>query len=110
MNTNIQDVTRSISAAGTTQGTATLLFSGISVLGTVAASSGVILQTAGVGTSQIIYNGGANPVNVYPPSGLKINNLAANSPHVLATNTACQYWTVTDSTGTTPQIIAILSA
>lgn len=104
------DVTRGISAAGTTQATATLLISGVSVLGTVASGSGVLLQTGGVGTTQIVYNGGANAVNVYPPIGLKINGIAANGPHILAPNTTCQYWTVTDSAGTTPQIVAILSA
>ena len=110
MNLQTQDVGRGISAAGTTQGTATLLINGVNFLGTVAASSGVILQTSGVGTSQIVYNGGANAVSVYPPVGFKINGLATNSAHVLGTNTTCEYWTVTDSSGTTPQIIANLSA
>lgn len=110
MYTNAQDVARSISAAGTTQATATLLINAINVLDTVTSGSGVILQLAGVGTSQTVYNGGANAVRVYPPVGMQINGLTANSAHILAPNTTCQYYTVTDTSGTTPQIIALLSA
>ncbi len=105
MNQGTQDVSASITAAGTTQGTATLLFNGINIIGTAAAGTGVVIWPANPGTSQTVYNGGANPVTVYPPPGMKINGLATNSGHTLATNTACHYW-ITSST----QVIGILSA
>jgi len=106
MNLGTQDIGRSISAAGTTQATATLLINGICLLTTVAASSGVLLNAnAGTGSSQVVYNGGANPVKVYPPVGYAINGLTTNGAHVLATNTTCIYFVVSDT-----QIIGNLSA
>ena len=106
MNLGILDVSPSLTATGTTQGTALELINGIAFVGTVPSGTGVALNpNATPGTPQIAYNGGANGLNVYPPSGYKINNLAVNSSHVLATNTACQYWFVSST-----QIIGILSA
>lgn len=105
MNYSTQDVGIGISAAGTTQATARLLINGINKISTAAASSGVILQTADIGTSQIVFNGGANPVNVYPPVGYSINSLPANSPAIIAPNTVCEFWTTSSST-----LIANLSA
>ena len=100
-----QDVTSGIVAAGTTQGTATALTSTLNGLGTVAAGSGVILYAGSAGDCQIVYNAGLNPVNVYPPTGAKINQIAANSPHVLPINTACEYWFLSST-----QLIGVLSA
>ncbi len=100
-----QDVTAGIVAAGTTQGTATALTASLNGVGTVAAGSGVVLYAGSPGDCQIVYNGGLSPVNVYPPSGLKINQLAVNVPHVLAINTACEYWFLSST-----QVIGVLSA
>ncbi len=83
--------TTGISAAGTTQGTATLLTTAYNGITTAAANSGVLLKTGVAGESQSVYNGGANPVKVYPPTGAHINQLAANAAHVLAVNTSCEY-------------------
>ena len=105
MNQGTQDVSASITAAGTGQSTATLLFNGINMLGTVSAGTGVVLFASNPGASQIVYNGGANAVTVYPPSGAKINGLALNGGHLLSTNTACIYWTIS-----TTQVIGLLSA
>ena len=101
----VQDVGTSISAAGTTQGTATALTNTLNGLGTVAAGAGVVLYAGSAGDCQLVYNGGANAVKVYPPSGAKINGLASNAPHLLATNTACEYWFLS-----TTQIVGVLSA
>lgn len=105
MNTGTQDVGVSISAAGTTQGTATLLFNGINWVTIAAANSGVILYPGNLGTSQIVYNAGANAVKVYPPTGAQINGLAVNAGHLLATNTVCVYWNLSSV-----QVIGVLSA
>ena len=101
----VQDVGTAISAAGTTQGTATALTNTLNWLGTVAAGAGVVLYAGSAGDCQIVYNGGTNAVNVYPPSGANINQLAANIPHVLATHTACEYWFLSST-----QIVGVLSA
>lgn len=99
------DVNAAVSAAGTTQGTATELTNALNGLTTVAASSGVRLYAGSAGDSQIVYNGGANAVRVYPPTGSRINGIPVNSPHILATSTVCEYWTLS-----TTQIVGVLSA
>jgi hypothetical protein len=69
-----------VSAAGTTQGTATALTSAYNVVTTVAAGAGVILPTpTAAGTSVSIVNKGANPLLVYPNSGAVIDAGAANA-------------------------------
>lgn len=101
----VQDVGTAISAAGTTQGTATALTNTLNGVSTVAAGSGVVLYAGSAGDCQLVYNGGANPVKVYPPSGAQINGLAANTPHILSTNTACEYWFLSST-----QVFGVLSA
>ena len=101
----VMDVGAGLSAAGTTQGTATALTNTLNGITTAGAGSGVILYAGSDGDCQIVYNGGANPVNVYPPSGAKINGLATNASHLLATNTACEYWFLSAT-----QVVGVLSA
>ncbi len=91
------DINATISAAGTTQGTATTLTAGINVITTAGASSGVILGNTERGDEYDILNLGANAVTVYPPTSGQINNLSANTGFTLATNTAvkCRKFTAT---------------
>lgn len=105
MNQGTQDVSASLTATGTTQGTALLLINGINFIGTAASGTGVILFPANPGTSQTVYNGGANAVTVYPPTGAKINGLTTNAGHSLAANTACHYWNISST-----QVVGLLSA
>ena len=105
MNVGTQDVSVAISAAGTTQATATLLIGGISWITTVASGSGVILNFTNPGTSQTVYNAGANAVTVYPPVGMKIAQLPTNTGMTLGTNTTCTFWFLSSV-----QIIGNLSA
>ncbi len=74
-----KDAATGVSAAGTTQGTATELTAADSEL--------------------------TNAVKVYPPTGMKINALAANAPMLLATNTGCLYKCVS-----TTRVFGVLSA
>ena len=71
-------------AAGTTQATALALTSQTNVIGTAAASSGVILPVGLSGDTVFVRNGGANTVNIYPPVGGVINALSANAALTLA--------------------------
>ena len=106
MNQGTQDVITGITAAGTTQATATELIAGINMIGTAASGTGVALSpNATPGAFQLVYNGGANPVKVYPPSGGKINSLSTDAGMVLPTNTSCEFWFAS-----TTQIIGNLSA
>ena len=101
-----KDTGTSISAAGTTQGTATELTAADNELTTVAAGAGVALASAlAAGDSQTVFNAGANAVKVYPPSGMRINALAANAPMTLATNTGCFFKCVS-----TTRVFGVLSA
>ena len=83
-----QDVKTSVSAAGTTQCTATSLTAADSEVTTVAAGSGVVLSgSATAGDTQTVFNAGANPLKVYPPSGQQINALPSNQHMNLGLNT-----------------------
>jgi hypothetical protein len=66
-----------LTAAGTTQATALAMTSNFSIFGTVAASSGAIInQLHGVGW---VVNNGANTLTLYPPVGSSINGGATNA-------------------------------
>ena len=93
-------------AAGTTQATATLLVNGMNGVLTAASGSGVILNANSLTSDcQVVYNGGANPVKVYPPVGSKINGLPANTAMSLGTGTTAMFWFLSDT-----QIVGVLSA
>ena len=95
MNAGQQDVSPPLTATGTTQATALLVFNGISYVSTVASGAGVVLFPGNPGTSQRVYNAGANSLKVYPTSGAQINALGTNNPMLLAPNTLCEFWNLT---------------
>lgn len=100
------DAAVALAAAGTTQGTATVLTNAVNFLSSVAANTGVVLSPAAtLGDSQLVYNGGANPVKVYPPSGAAINGLPANTAATVGTQTTCVFYC-----GSATQWAAALSA
>lgn len=74
-----------LSAAGTTQTTATPLSASFDrhVVTTVASGAGVVLPSATASRVDIVINAGANPLLVYPPSGAAINNLATNAAYTV---------------------------
>lgn len=85
------DQTTGISAAGTTQATATALTTDLNVLSTVTAASGVILPVGEVGKSVTVRNDGANAVLVYPPVGGTINGFATNAGFTIGTKQAATF-------------------
>lgn len=101
-----QDAGTSLSAAGTTQGTATELVNADNEVTTVASGAGVVLASLGsAGDTQTVFNAGANPLKIYPPSGKSINALTANLPMTLGTNTGCLFKFVSST-----RIFGVLSA
>jgi hypothetical protein len=84
-------VTASITAAGSTQGTATALTRPINVVTTAAASTGVILPPTVAGMRMIVINNGANALAVYPQSGGAINALATNAAYSLAVGARLEF-------------------
>lgn len=84
-----------LTAAGSGQSDALQLAATINQVTTVAASTGVKLYSGGVaGDIQVVYNGGANPLKVYPQSGATLNQLSANTGITLPTATSCQFFAV----------------
>lgn len=71
-------------ATGTTQGTALLMTTEWIEITTTPVNSGVVLPGFGAGVPNSVFNEGANSLNVYPPSGSRINNLGVNTPYALA--------------------------
>lgn len=64
-----QSVATAITAAGTTIADGTALTAVYNVITTAAASTGVNLWAANVGSSILVRNAGANTINVWPTSG-----------------------------------------
>lgn len=73
----------SISAAGTSQATATALTSDYNVVGTVAASAGVVLPASVPGIQVTVVNKGSNALSVYPPISSAIDSAAVNAPTLI---------------------------
>lgn len=75
-----------ISAAGTTQATATVLpLKNAYNVTVAAASSGVLLPKSVTGMVITVANNGANTLDIYPNSGDKVNALAVNAAFSAAT-------------------------
>ncbi len=101
-----QDIAAGLTATGTTQGDAYPVTTGKAAFSTVASGAGAVLTaSASGGDSQVLYNGGANPLKVYPPSGARINNAPVNGAVTLATHTGCEFHCMTTS-----QWFGVLSA
>lgn len=81
-----------VTAAGTTQATATQLNKNISIVSTAAVGSGVRLPTAAAGYRIIIKNRTANPLNLYPASGAKINDLVNNEAFVMPADASLEFY------------------
>ena len=87
------DVATGLTATGTNQATAYEVTTAKAAFSTVAASTGAVLDDqAAPGDTQMIYNGGANALKVYPPSGAQINALGSNNAMTLPIRTACEFY------------------
>lgn len=85
-----------VSAAGSTQGTATQLAAQFNNVTTVGSSQGVILA-ATLALPQTVWNNGANTLSVYPPSGAQINSLGTNTADTIATSSYKTYVMISSS-------------
>jgi hypothetical protein len=84
-------VSQAVTAAGSTQATATLLTRPINNITTVAASTGVIFPGAIPGIRLLVRNGGANILRIYPASGAQINTLGTNVGLQLETSATIEF-------------------
>lgn len=91
-----RDIASGLTATGTGQSDAYEVTTAKAAFSTVAAGAGAVLSALAVtGDSQLIYNGGANALNVYPPAGANFNGQGANVPHSLGVATACEFHKLT---------------
>ena len=87
--------TTGVSAAGTTQATATTLGPlAIVSVDTVGAASGVVLTAGAPGDMIVVFNGGANTLKVYPPSGAQFNALGNNNSFTLGITSAAECYCI----------------
>jgi len=84
-----------ITAAGTTQGTATAITKDINVVSTVGSGQGIVLPTTVGGMRLTIVNTGANILNVYPATGAKINSASTNAAYAVAVGARLEFTSVT---------------
>lgn len=92
----MKDVATGLTAAGTDETDAYEVTFAKNAFTTVAAGTGAILDSdSAPGDSQMIYNGGANALSVYPTSGAQINALGTDSAMLLPVKTACEFYKLT---------------
>jgi hypothetical protein len=84
-------VSNSLTAAGSTQGTALELVRPINNVTTTAASTGVRFPVAIPGMRLIVRNSGANTLAVYPATGATINALATNAAYSLGVSAMIEF-------------------
>jgi hypothetical protein len=84
-------VANGLVATGTTQATAFPLGADNNDFATVAAGTGAILPAMNPGDDITVYNGGANPLLIYPPVGGQIKGLGTNAGYSLAVATPLCY-------------------
>ena len=82
-----------LTATGSTQSTAfNLVNNALHEFTTVAASTGAILPVPEIPSVISIFNGGANALAIYPPSGGSINGGTMNSPTALPAGAGVTLW------------------
>jgi sugar lactone lactonase YvrE len=93
----VNSISAAVSAAGTTQGTATGLVSNINNVTVVtAAAAGVRLPTAVAGMRILVRNSdSADTLSIYPATGGTINALAANAAFTLAAGSTIELMATT---------------
>lgn len=92
-----------VTAAGTNQGTATLLTQGFNLVTVPSAGMGVVLPTPVAGKRMVIAVGGATALKVYPSSGTQIEAYGTDQPYTitpsnLSSGTYQVAFTATDAT------------
>ena len=87
----VRSVSASVTAAGSTQGTGTVLTTEFNRVSTVTSGSGVVLPSATAGMAIVIVNSSANTLLVYPASGAAINSLSTNVGYSHVTLATLQY-------------------
>lgn len=78
-------------ATGTNQSTALQLSTQWNEVDTVPAGTGVLLASFQPGQAQTVFNGGTNPLLVYPPPGMQINALGQNAAFTISAGSSMKF-------------------
>ena len=95
-------IAATVSAAGSTQGTATALTKTYNIVSTASASQGVVLPAATAGLIINVFNISGNTIKVYPTSTQTIDGGSANAPVEIVTANGSEF--VGTGTGTWRQV------
>ena len=87
----VYGVNAAVTAAGSTQGTATALTKQMNVVTTVSAGQGVMLPPPTAGMVIYVTNASATSLLVYPTSGGIIGNLSTNAGYTMPAGSTLQY-------------------
>jgi hypothetical protein len=90
----VGSISKNVTAAGTTQLTATKLSSALNLVTTVPASSGVMLPTMFDSDLCIVMNKGANVLSVYPTKDHNIDGAANDTPVTVNAGVIAYFWGV----------------
>ena len=97
-------VSQQLTANNTTQATATLLRSQVSIFSTVASGGAAVLPDSGSAMVRIrVINNGANALLVYPSNGGQIDALGANVAYSIAAGSTADFQSVTSAAFDPPQ-------
>ena len=88
---------RTLAAAGSTVTDAALTTTSNTYVTPVSSGQGVIIADGEITDTVIVFNAGANPLKVYPPTGDAFNQLSVNTGFTLAQNTGCLIMKVSSS-------------
>jgi hypothetical protein len=86
LQTVLATVNNGVTAAGSTQSTATALESEWNVITGGGANTGVVLDGFDIGVATVVINASGSAKDVYPPSGMAIDALGTNAAYSLANN------------------------
>jgi len=98
-----------IVAAGSAQGDATTLTSGMSIVTAADGTKGVILPAGQVGDEVTIFNNSASTLKVYPPSGAAIAVVGTGVGSANTAHSALTYKTVTYTCFSSTQWVPMVS-
>ena len=95
-------IAATVSAAGSTQGTATALTKTYNIVSTASAAQGVVLPAATAGLIINVFNISGNTIKVYPTTSQTIDGGSANAPVEIVTANGSEF--VGTGTGTWRQV------
>ena len=103
----IESVSNALTAVGTNRGTSLALTKGVNNVTTALSGTGVTLPAGVVGMIITVFNGGANPIQVYGAGSDTIDTVAGATGVVLTNAKRAQYFCVAANTWISAQLSVI---